>query len=471
MRYINYIYILLLLSKSQAQVSIQRLMNDVEILSSPEMEGRMAGSEAYDKAAQYCVSVFQENGVKSLQHSSLDGYRQNFNIQSNTVNKCELKITNSQGKFYKLKLGSDYVCRGFTGSGSGTADVVFCGYGQAKDSYNDYRGMDLKGKAVMIFKANPPFTLEDEIWDNFSIRRQVETAKQHGAAAVIFVSRHNEKFQSKPIGSLMHGEGKHNAEIPQFQIDISWADSLLEGTRYPLERLDNLIEDLRMPFSVFTQSKIEYDVQAHYNPQTPTYNIMGVIEGSDPELKSEYIIVGAHLDHVGKIGDLVYPGANDNASGSAAVLELARLISQNRDKLKRSVIFTLFTAEEQGLEGSKFMAQNLPVPKEKIAFVLNLDCIAHGDSIRVGNGKSYPHLWEKVKEIDITKSGKVVDATWGGGGADLTPFHNLEIPGLYFASQFSYTHLHLPTDTPETLNKELYKDMVELIYHAILELE
>ncbi len=451
------------------KISTDSLMKHVQVLCSDEASGRLPDTKGYDFVTQYCVNYFKQIGVKSLNNKKLNGYFQTFQLETNEIKLCNLSIINGANIKYDLKAGKDFSCRGFTGSGKGIVDVVFCGYGETHDGYNDYRGMDLKGKAVMIFKANPSFPSPDTSWGEFSIRRKVETAKKQGAVAVIFVSRANLANPQKSIGSTSHGEGIQNVDIPQFQVNVAWADTILEGTRYPLTRLDKLIENLKMPFSLFTKSKIEYEVVANYNPNATSHNIIGFVEGSNPVLKSEYIIISAHLDHVGMQGEVIYRGANDNASGSAAVLEIARIVASNPIKPARSILFVLFTAEEKGLVGSTFMASNLPIPKDKIVGMLNMDCIAFGDSIQVGNGEANPDWWKKVKEIDENSSKLMVEKTWNGGGADLSPFHNIGISGLYFVSKNSYTHLHLPSDTPETLNKKTFTDIVKLVYNSAME--
>jgi Zn-dependent M28 family amino/carboxypeptidase len=193
-------------------------------------------------------------------------------------------------------------------------------------------------------------------------------------------------------------------------------------------------------------------------------NIIGKIEGTDPALKEEYLIIGAHLDHVGSQAGLLFPGANDNASGSAAVLDLAEAFQKSDLKPKRSILFVLFTAEEQGLFGSKFFVENLNIDTNKIIAMFNLDSVGSGDSIQVGNGKSSPELWNIARKIDDENFNLVVEDTWNGGGADLTPFYEIGIPGLYFVSKYSYEHLHLPTDIPETLNQNLFESIVKLAY-------
>ena len=193
-------------------------------------------------------------------------------------------------------------------------------------------------------------------------------------------------------------------------------------------------------------------------------NIVGLLDGSDPKLKNEYLIIGAHLDHVGSQAGLLFPGANDNVSGSAAVIELAKAFQTSEIKPKRSIMFLLFAGEEQGLFGSKYFVENLKIDSNKIVAMFNLDSVGYGDSIQVGSGKTSPILWNIARKIDEKKFGLMVKDTWGGGGADLTPFYEKGIPGLYFVSKYSYDHLHQPSDMPETLNPELYEKIVKLAY-------
>ena len=220
---------------------------------------------------------------------------------------------------------------------------------------------------------------------------------------------------------------------------------------------------MHKPLHSISETTCGIEVATAYDPDATTYNVCAVMEGVDPALKKEYVLVTAHLDHVGKQGKFYYPGANDNASGSAAVLEIARALSACNYVPKRSVMFVLFSSEEHCLDGSKFMAMNLPDSAEKIVAVLNLDCISYGDSIHIGNGESSPKLFHMARTTDIFNWKKSVSRTWKGGGADLTAFHNLGIPGLYFASTNSYENLHLPSDLPETLNKELFEQITKLV--------
>ena len=200
-------------------------------------------------------------------------------------------------------------------------------------------------------------------------------------------------------------------------------------------------------------------------PCMPTMNVVGLLEGSEPLLKNEYLVVGAHLDHVGsQAGEIFAPGANDNASGSTAALEIARAFVNSGIQPKRSIIFVLFASEELGLVGSTFFVNQSPVSLNKIVAMLNLDCIGYGDSIQVGNGKSSPKLWNIARRQDSLYTKMMVEATWNGGGADAGPFHDKGIPAAYFVTTNSYAHLHYMTDTPETLNKSLFEKITKLAY-------
>jgi len=166
----------------------------------------------------------------------------------------------------------------------------------------------------------------------------------------------------------------------------------------------------------------------------------------------------------------LFPGANDNASGSVGVLEIAQAFVKSGFKPKRSIIFVLFASEEQGLFGAKHFVESWKQGYDKITAMLNLDCVGYGDSIQVGNGKSSPKLWEIANQNDKTSFNSMVERTWNGGGADATPFYEKGIPCLYFVTTNSYEHLHLPTDKVETLNPVLFEKIVKLVHLTAIEI-
>jgi Zn-dependent M28 family amino/carboxypeptidase len=265
----------------------------------------------------------------------------------------------------------------------------------------------------------------------------------------------------------MDGEGSYEAGIPQVHIHLEWADELMMGLDSPLEDLQRKIDSLHQPASQAMKTRASIKVAGTYAPHKTSMNVVGILPGSDSILKNEYIVISAHLDHVGRQGStLFFPGANDNASGSAAVLQLARAFSGVKPSPARSVIFVLYTSEEQGLIGSAWFAEHCPVNTDKVVAALNMDCIAYGDSIQIGNGESNPNLWKLARTQDSLHSKLSVNRTWHGGGADLDGLYKRSVPGLYFVTTRSYDHLHLPSDTPETLNNDLYTELVKLVFRV-----
>jgi hypothetical protein len=446
------------------KIDAEDMLKTVTYLASPELGGRRPGSDGYYLAADYMANAFFDLGLKDI---TGDFFFQRLPVEYVEISGEPSLILQTASGETPLVLGQDFVCRGMTGFGEGEAGVVFCGYGisEPQSGYDDYAGMDVKGKVVMVFKQNPPFMIEGVELSQKYNRYRAQMAAKHGAIALVLVSSPLSKDPQKPIGSIMDGEGEYLLYMPQFHIDLEAADQLFEGSKYSLKEIQSRIDSSHSPASLPLLHKIRFKVEGEYTADRPSMNIIGCLEGSDPQKKQEYVLISAHLDHVGKQGSKLYfPGANDNASGSAAVLQLARAFASLKNKPARSILFVLYTSEEQGLTGSAHFANHCPVPVEQIVAALNMDCIAFGDSIQIGNGKSNPKLWELAREIDSGQDKLSVSRTWAGGGADLEALHKKGVPGLYFVTTNSYAHLHLPSDRPETLNKELYESLVRLVY-------
>jgi aminopeptidase YwaD len=441
------------------------LLETVTYLSSPDLEGRAPGSTGYYTAVRYMSGKFVKLGLKPLPEG---GFSQMLPVEyCHITENPELDLVENGTTIKSFKLGEDFVCRGQTGFGNVTGNLVFCGYGISEPSfgYDDYAGADVKGKIVLVFKQNPAWKIEGADLGKMMTRYKENKAAEHGAAALIFVSTPRMKDPQKPIGSIMDGDGNYDEDFPALQISISVADELLTGKPFDLKSLQQQIDTLKKPLVLDINKSLHISVKGEYFKDRQSMNVVAFLPGSDEKLSSEYLVIGAHLDHVGKQGkDLYFPGANDNASGSAAVAAIAEAFTKNGVKPKRSIIFVLYTSEEQGLFGSKYFVENCPVAKEKIVAAINLDCVGYGDSIQVGAGKSAPKLWSMAWKQDSVTSKLMSPATWEGGGADLEALYQAGIPGLYFVTRNSYAHLHLPSDKPATLNKDLYEKLVRLAY-------
>jgi hypothetical protein len=444
-------------------ISGKDLMQNVNILCSEEFDGRLPGSEGYNKAAEFVAKKFQQ---LSLLPAGDENYFQYLTVEYNKIDSPVVFKANTPDEIYSYQLGKDFIFRGFTGSGNIKLPVAFCGYGISRPDlgYDEYENIDVTDKIVLVFKQNPSWKISDSAWNNEYPREKSIIAYKHGAKGILFVSRPNDHKPQPLIGSVMHGDGEQILDFPQLQISIDVANNILSGMDLLLSECQDKIDEKKTPGSFDTSTIVDIKVKTEYEEKATTVNVVGLLEGSDPGLRNEYLVIGAHLDHVGSQAGLLFPGANDNASGSAAVIELAEAFQKSNTKPRRSILFVLFTSEEQGLFGSKHFVENLKFDSEKIVAMLNLDCIGYGDSIQIGNGKSSPLLWSLARKTDEQNFNLVVEDTWSGGGADLTAFNDRGIPGLYFVSKYSYDHLHLPTDKPETLNTSLYESIVRLTY-------
>lgn len=456
--------LLLLLILSAFNISAQEISRDnieknLKFLSGEELKGRLPGTQGFETASEYCKTIFKNLNFQSFEQC--DNFTQIVKIENaRIIGPCDFSIIHYKRGRLKHIHGVQYNFRGFTGSGEKTLETVFCGYGISQSDYDDYAKVDVKGKAVILFKGESQ--IDNIKTESFTIRNRIKTAVEHGAEAVIFVTTPNNS-QSTPIGSMMDGEGEHYTNIPVIQIDLESLELLLEGTEINSQTLFDTIKHTGKPYSLQLLSKIFVNVDAVYHKEIDSYNSIAFLPGTDPELKNEYILITAHIDHVGSQCGVIYPGANDNASGCVAVLELAKIFSETTSK--RSIIFVLLTAEESGLLGSTYLANNLPVDQKQIVAAFNFDCVASGDSIQIGNGLSSPELYKIAVKSDTQNL--MVKNTWAGGGADLTAFTDIEIPGLYFVTKYSYTNLHLPTDTYENCNIPLLLSVIELAYRTI----
>jgi hypothetical protein len=451
---------------TNAQISSCDLLKTDKYLSSKKLAGRLPGSLGYEIAAKFMADQFL---IMKLHPISGTNYSQKVKVEYNEILAPEHLAVVTNGKRIAYKLGSDYVYRGFTGAGKLTAQVVFCGYGlsQPELGYDDFANVDVKNKVVVAFKYNPKWNIKGKTFTNGNPREKAIVAAKHGAVGILFTSFPKDMEPQKPIGSMIHGEGEQMQNFPEVHIDLHVADELFNGSGSTLKELQTKIDSSKSPFSISLMNQIDLEVHTKYEKQKEVENIVGILEGSDARLKNEFLIIGAHLDHVGsQAGKLFFPGANDNASGSSALLEIAKAFTGGRERPKRSIAFVFFASEEQGLNGSTFFAEHLPFPKERVKAMINLDCIGFGDSIQVNGGKNFPGLWNVVKQIDSLHDNLLTNNTGNGGGADAEPFFKIGIPTLYFVTTNSYKHLHLPTDTTDTLNKKLFEAISNLAFQT-----
>jgi len=318
-------------------------------LASDEFAGRLTGHEGYTAAARWVAGKFGEWGLEPI--DSENGYLQAYHAPYTIVDNAEMTLLLPGERRIDLELMEDFIPMLFSDSGDTTAGLVFAGWGiHAPDlGYDDYEGLDVDGKFVLCFRGTPDrenkaFTEHDQH------RHRMKTVSDRGALGLIYIYR---EPLANPNGDWIEG-------FTPAIISEAAADTILEARNKTSADLKRDLREYGKPLSFPLDAKIHFRVQSTHYPDGVGYNVVGYIRGSDPALEGECLVIGGHLDHCGRHMGLVFAGAQDNASGSATVMEIAEAFSKLTRRPRRPVVFVLFGGEEKGLEGSYYFADNLP---------------------------------------------------------------------------------------------------------------
>jgi hypothetical protein len=367
----------------------------VQFLADDTLEGRNVGTPGFDKAVEYVEGQFRAIGLKP---AGTAGFRQTVELDSRLLVPDQSKLALVRdGKEVPLVIGEDASLSARAElDGSMDAPMAFVGYGVSipEAGWDDLAGVDLRGKVAVYVTAFPPVKVSD------NVRSHVNTAderwlalKRAGAIGVATMAapRAGGAGAATPAGGGGGRAGGTPAPVISLRdrelvdaagqkvaisLTARGAAALFEGASHTLDEIATLIADgkplprFALPGTLKAQAALKRET-------VPSANVAGLFEGSDPALKSEYVIMTAHLDHVGigraVNGDAIYNGAMDDASGVASVIEIARLLQTSGVKTKRSVVFVAVTAEEKGLLGSRYFAGRPTVPFKQIVADVNLD--------------------------------------------------------------------------------------------------
>jgi hypothetical protein len=360
---------------------------------------------------------------------------------------------------------------------------VFVGYGITAPEYDwdDYEGIDVKGKIVLCLRKEPKADDEDspfkgkESTEHAHFITKVLNAQAHRAMGIIIVNQPLSTEMAKDKVMPVRGPSDSRVKIPAVFALMSVAEDILRGTGESLMGLQHKLDGEMKPASFAIKGKLvglSADIRRR---SVPTNNVIGYIEGSDPELKSEVVVVGAHYDHIGtgKYGSRlgkkglgkVHPGADDNASGTAGVWEIAQAFALSGAAPKRSLLFVGFTGEERGLLGATHYVQNPLYPLEKTAAMLNLDMISRGPEGVAG--VTFVGTWSKWREV-LELANQPLDLSLklgssGSGASDHAPFFRAKVPCLFFAAGL-HPDYHTPGDSWDKVNTKTMEGITKLAY-------
>jgi hypothetical protein len=469
--------------KRSPAITADELRVHVKYLASDALEGRKAGTVGADKAAAYIDKEFVTDGLKPMgdKGSYLQGFDFVAGVKLGSKNSF---VALEHGAEKSLGLNVEYRPLGFSSDDSFSGEVVFAGYGiSAQDKqYDDYAGVNVAGKAVIVFRYAPALDSTKNAFDQYSsLRYKASKAKDLGAKALIVVTGPLESDTDDLI-KLSYDQAIGNAGIPAVNITRATADGILRSSGTTIKKLQDDIITSKRPHSM-TINNVKVDIHTDIETiSNHSSNVIGYLEGTDPTLKNDVIVIGAHYDHLGYGGEgsgslkpdtvAIHHGADDNASGTAGLLELAQAFSFRRAELKRSVLFISFSGEEEGLLGSEYYVKNPTIPLDRTVAMINMDMIG-----RLHNRKLIVYGTGTSGEFDSLVTRPNADSSFvlslvkdGFGPSDQSSFYGKKIPVYFFFTDL-HSDYHRPSDTWDKLNYDGMEKVVRFVEKVALEVD
>jgi hypothetical protein len=488
------------------------LRADLFFLAGDAMRGRLTDTNENRVTVDYIRSRFERAGLKAVANG---GYFHNYNLMTATLGEGNAITLGSR----TLTQGLDFYPQRFSGTGSVTATVIFAGFGitAPRMSHDDYKG-SVQGKIVLVLDHEPGERDANSAFEGVvtaepaAAWRKALAAQQKGAAGILFVSDvHNHPgpanfeqtarnfWPAAPsrIPNYTLASWTDRLHIPAAQVSPAFAESLLTGTSKTLEEFGKQAETAAGGFTAIDLPNSRLELRTAVQRHTVTdRNVLGLVEGSDPKLKDEWVLVTAHFDHDGVNGTQILNGADDNGSGTVALLEIAdayALAAQQGQRPRRSVLFCAWNSEERGLLGAWAYTEAPPAPLSTIAGVLNMDMIGRNEEVQVGGGNRFNGLEVQTAESNANavnmmgyarapELAAVVDGANAGISLDIKkrydnnssnlvrrsdqwPFLQRGVPALGFMTGL-HPDYHTQYDRPEKINYVKMEKIARLIYQA-----
>ena len=471
-------------AKRVERTQAQHYLEHVKFLAGPELQGRGAGTPGLERASKYIADQFRQLGLRPAGEAGT--YLQPFQVTVTAKPGKNNQISvNGESGSGSLRMESDYLPLSFSSNGSANGPVVFAGFGitASEFHYDDYAKLDVKDKIVLVLRYEPSYfrggtpDKEKGYTHHSHLVSKAINARNHGAKALILVNGQIDQKQEDKLISFGTVSGPENVGILMLQVKNAVANEWLKPSGKTLSGLRTEINDKREPRSFALPEKVGLDVRVDIEREQATVsNVAGYLAGRS----KEYIIIGAHYDHLGlgnesslapsQIGT-VHPGADDNASGTAGVLELARLFSERKEQPKRGILFMTFAGEEIGLLGSSQWVNHPTLPLQDAVAMINMDMIGRVNGTKLyiggtGTGSTFEPL---LKRITSDYDFKIDFSQDGYSASDHTSFASKSIPVLFF---FSGLHgdYHKPSDTWDKISATRAAEVVDLVFDVATQL-
>ena len=460
----------------QPEITTHELETHISFLASDSLKGRKPGTPEGKVAAEYIRNQYKDYGLTLMGANGFQNMQVVSDVKPGEANRFKLGA-------FSTTLHEDFLPVSFSANASLTAEVVFAGYGfdisTDTITWNDYEGLDVDGKWVMAFRGDPEPDSMNSFYIPYAMERsKVVNAEDRGAAGVLFVAPPGVE-EEDTLPGMFYDKTASKVDIPVMVITRKMANQILSETGKNIAGLEETLRSNMQPASFALNQKVSATADV-ITEKAQTQNVIGMIE--HPQ-SNKYLVIGAHYDHLGMGGPssgsrtpdtlAVHNGADDNASGVAGIIELAGKLQAHRDKLEHNVVFIAFAAEEMGLLGSKYFAQNPLFPAENISAMLNFDMIGRlsqqsgGVSVGgVGTAKEFEPL---LKEVETNYPFSLQMTKDGYGPSDHAAFYTEDVPVL-FISTGAHDDYHTPRDDADKLNYKGQKDVLDFSYDVISEL-
>jgi hypothetical protein len=468
-----------------------RMQQYIDFLASDALLGRNTPSPGLDTAAAYIARQFAKAGLKPLNGS----YFQDLGYCYADLGSDNRLLISGRDGDHPFLLKTDFVPYEMTGSADVTAPVVFAGYGitAPEFGYDDYASVDAVGKIVLVLRQEPGQSDSaktafggKELTLHSSLKEKLKNAILHGAKGMLVVSGPLNYISMKPRGYSWPSLSKSLPRdiLPLIQCDstmdgipmVQVGEAVIRALSLPadtLKRIQQVIDSLMKPHS-FQMEGITVNLATTLTRRPlGGSNVIGYLEGTDPRLKEQALVIGAHYDHVGyrkdpgDVADSIFNGADDNASGTAGVLAVANAFAAMKEKPGRSVLFMAFAGEEKGLLGSESYVKHPLWPLTQTIAMLNLDMISRtgADSLLIVGARQNPGL-AKVIRKENRHIGMILTLTLSetmGGGSDHYSFYQKGIPALFFFAGM-HEDYHQVSDNPDRTDPVKASRVARLVF-------
>jgi len=463
-------------------ITKEEIYEHIKYLASDKLEGRFPGTVGGTLAMDYISKEFKTYGLTPYGDSS---YIQPFDMITDLAlgEKNYFKFLKSNDDYINLKIENGWIPLRYTSNGNLFSELAFVGYGiSAPDlNYDDYKGINVSGKVVIFFTNSPTSNSKENIFSKYeSLYKKISIARDNKAAGIIVVSDYGTEDE---LPKLVYSLASRNSGIPVVKVRRTHVEPIFNNMNLNLKDIqNNIIKNLK-PNSFQISKKSGWTVQINTDVEqvkARTGNVIGFIEGSDPVLKNEIIVIGAHYDHLGWGSEnslyegkdkKIHHGADDNASGSAGVMEVAQKLSANKELLKRSVLLMCFTGEEEGLIGSAYFANSPIFSKLNIVTMINMDMIGRMENDKlIINGTGTSSGWvNELDELNKKYSFTMSYILDGFGPSDQSSFYSKNIPVLFFFTGL-HADYHKPSDTYDKINSEGEAKVIKFVYDLTVDI-